>query len=90
MHYSLITFPLLATLENSLLAVTQPLANYKWPTQLVRSGETNIQVFVQGAGPTVVILPSYGRDSGDDYNYFTNSLVDAGYLVLRPQPRGHL
>ncbi|CAJ0545090.1 Ff.00g085630.m01.CDS01 [Fusarium sp. VM40] len=58
------------------------------PTQFVRNGEINIQVFVQGAGSTVVVLPSYGRDGGDDYNYFTESLVDAGYLVLRPQPRG--
>ncbi|KIL87868.1 hypothetical protein FAVG1_08749 [Fusarium avenaceum] len=88
MHYLLITLSVLTGFASSLPAITQPLANYKWPTQFVRSGEANIQVFVQGAGPTVVILPSYGRDGGDDYNYFTNSLVDAGYLVLRPQPRG--
>ncbi|KAL5603554.1 hypothetical protein FOVSG1_006304 [Fusarium oxysporum f. sp. vasinfectum] len=88
MHLSWITIPLLMACANALPAATQPLAAYKWPTQFVRSGEANIQVFVQGAGPTVVILPSYGRDGGDDYNYFTESLVDAGYLVLRPQPRG--
>ncbi|KAJ5743337.1 hypothetical protein N7533_010439 [Penicillium manginii] len=87
---SLFLLPLVAlgTSVNALSTITQPLANYKWPTQFVRSGEANIQVLVQGAGPTVVILPSYGRDGGDDYNYFTDSLVDAGYLVLRPQPRG--
>ncbi|KAJ5313111.1 hypothetical protein N7508_003941 [Penicillium antarcticum] len=61
---------------------------YKWPTQFVRSGKANIEVLVQGAGPTVIIIPSYGRDGGDDYNSFTNYLVNAGYLVLRPQPRG--
>lgn len=77
-----------ATCAHALPVFTQPLANYKWPTQFVRSGEANIQVLVQGAGPTVVIIPSYGRDGGDDYNYFSNSLVDAEYLVLRPQPRG--
>ncbi|EPS25548.1 hypothetical protein PDE_00482 [Penicillium oxalicum 114-2] len=86
------SLPLLAALlnmgANALPAITQPLADYKWPTQFVRSGEANIQVLVQGAGPTVVLLPSYGRDGGDDYNYFTHSLVEAGYLVLRPQPRG--
>ncbi|CAG8188465.1 unnamed protein product [Penicillium salamii] len=76
------------TCAYALPAFTQPLANYKWPTQFVRSAEANIQVLVEGAGPTVVIIPSYGRDGGDDYNHFSNSLVQAGYLVLRPQPRG--
>ncbi|KAJ5890333.1 uncharacterized protein N7473_006561 [Penicillium subrubescens] len=88
---SIILLLLLAAFDMSAKAlptITQPLADYMWPTQFVRSGEANIQVLVQGAGPTVVLLPSYGRDGGDDYNYFTNSLVDAGYLVLRPQPRG--
>ncbi|RAO72450.1 uncharacterized protein BHQ10_008462 [Talaromyces amestolkiae] len=87
---SLFLIPLVAfgMCASALPTITQPLANYKWPTQFVRSGEANIQVLVQGAGPAVVILPSYGRDGGDDYNYFTDSLVDAGYLVLRPQPRG--
>lgn len=84
---SLFLIPLVAC-ASALPIITQPLASYKWPTQFVRSGEANIQVLIQGAGPTVVILPSYGRDGGDDYNYFTDSLVDAGYLVLRPQPRG--
>ncbi|KAF4768634.1 hypothetical protein N7455_000223 [Penicillium solitum] len=85
---SSISLAFAATCAHALPVFTQPLANYKWPTQFVRSGEANIQVLVQGAGPTVVIIPSYGRDGGDDYNYFSNSLVDAGYLVLRPQPRG--
>lgn len=91
MLFPSVILPLLAAFDigvNALPAITQPLASYKWPTQFVRSGEANIQVLVQGAGPTVVLLPSYGRDGGDDYNYFTDSLVDAGYLVLRPQPRG--
>ncbi|RGP75358.1 alpha beta fold family hydrolase [Fusarium longipes] len=88
MHFSLIIVPLLIAWTNALPSITKPLADYKWPSQFVRSGKADIQVFVQGAGPTVVILPSYGRDGGDDYNYFTESLVDAGFLVLRPQPRG--
>lgn len=36
----------------------------------------------------MVIIPSYGRDSGDDFESFTAALVGAGYRVLRPQPRG--
>jgi pimeloyl-ACP methyl ester carboxylesterase len=88
MLLSLIIFPLLVALTHGLPTFKHPLADYEWPTQFVRSGNANIQVFVQGSGPTVVILPSYGRDGGDDYNFFAESLVDAGYLVLRPQPRG--
>ncbi|KAJ5963783.1 alpha/beta fold family hydrolase [Penicillium vulpinum] len=79
---------ILAGYANALPNFTRPLATYKWPSQLVRTDQANIQVLVQAAGSTVVLLPSYGRDGGDDYNYFTNQLVSAGYLVLRPQPRG--
>ncbi|KAJ5373165.1 alpha/beta fold family hydrolase [Penicillium concentricum] len=79
---------ILAGYANALPNFTQPLANYKWPSQFVRTNQANIQVLVQGTGPTVVLLPSYGRDGGDDYNYFTNQLVSARYLVLRPHPRG--
>ena len=58
------------------------------PFRIVRHGNADIQVFVQGSGPAVVVLPSYGRDSAEDYDEFTKQLVKAGYLVLRPQPRG--
>jgi pimeloyl-ACP methyl ester carboxylesterase len=64
--------------------------DFKWPSQFVRNGPANLRVIVQGSGPTVVILPSLGRDSGDDFNYFSSALVQAGYLVLRPQARGML
>lgn len=69
---------------------TPSLTEFKWSSQLVRSGAANLRVIVQGYGPTVLILPSYGRDSGNDFNYFSSSLARAGYLVLRPQPRGTL
>ena len=36
----------------------------------------------------MVIIPSYGRDGGDDFESFTVAQVRAGYHVLRPQPRG--
>jgi hypothetical protein len=45
----------------------------------VTSGATSIETYVDGSGTDtgvdVVVLPSYGRD-------------EAGYRVLRPQPRG--
>ncbi|KAH8882063.1 alpha/beta-hydrolase [Thozetella sp. PMI_491] len=63
-------------------------ADYEWPSQYVQTNQASIRVIVQGAGPAIVILPSYGRDGGDDYNGFAAALVSAGYKVLRPQPRG--
>ena len=64
--------------------------DFEWHSQFVRSGAANIRVLVQGSGPAVVIIPSYGRDGGDDFNRVSSALVEAGYLVLRPQPRGTL
>lgn len=64
--------------------------DYEWPSQFVRYGEASIRVLVQGHGPAVLIIPSFGRDAGSDFNYFSNALVQAGYKVLRPQPRGAL
>jgi len=57
-------------------------------SEIVTVGATSIETYVDGAGPAVVIIPSYGRDGGDDFEPFTAALVDAGYRVLRPQPRG--
>ncbi len=47
-----------------------------------------IETYVDGAGPAFVILPSYGRDGGEDYDDITARVVEAGWKVLRPQPRG--
>lgn len=55
---------------------------------LVRDGNVTIETYIDGEGPTFVTLPSYGRDSGADYDPFVAHLVQAGWKVLRPQPRG--
>lgn len=57
---------------------------------MVTAGEATIETYVDGdnGGPDVVVLPSYGRDGGTDFDRFTAALADAGYRVLRPQPRG--
>ncbi|KAF7553698.1 hypothetical protein G7Z17_g3429 [Cylindrodendrum hubeiense] len=60
----------------------------EWPSQWVQTAESTLRVLVQGSGPSVLIYPSYGRDSGEDFNGISTILVDAGYKVLRPQPRG--
>jgi pimeloyl-ACP methyl ester carboxylesterase len=59
-------------------------------SEIVTTGLGSIETYLDGDGdgPDVVILPSYGRDSGADFDSFTAALVGAGYRVLRPQPRG--
>ena|GEM_PF-4287564 len=58
----------------------------------VTSGATSIETYVDGSGTDtgvdVVVLPSYGRDGGEDFDAFSAALAEAGYRVLRPQPRG--
>jgi pimeloyl-ACP methyl ester carboxylesterase len=60
------------------------------PSQVVSVGPVSIETYVDGNkdGRDVVIMPSYGRDGGDDFDSFTTALACAGYRVLRPQPRG--
>ena len=54
----------------------------------MRRNGVEIETWVDGDGPSFVILPSYGRDGGDDFDDLTARLVQAGWKVLRPQPRG--
>src|ERR1051325_5193422 len=54
---------------------------------LVHYSGVQIEVVMEGAGPTVVLLPSLARDS-DDYDAVAEGLAAAGFLVLRPKPRG--
>lgn len=55
---------------------------------VVTSAQASIDTRVDGHGPAVVVIPSYGRDAGGDFDALTEALVAAGYRVLRPQPRG--
>jgi len=59
-------------------------------SQIVTTGDVSIETYLdgEGDGPDVVLLPSYGRDGGDDFDPLTAALAGAGYHVLRPQPRG--
>src|SRR4051812_49817405 len=56
-------------------------------SELVRYGDVQIEVVVEGAGPAVVLLPSLARDS-DDYDQVAEGLAASGFRVLRPKPRG--
>jgi hypothetical protein len=46
-----------------------------------------IEVLVQGQGPALVLLPSRGRGQ-EDFDDLAARLAQAGYRVLRPEPRG--
>lgn len=48
-----------------------------------------LEVFDDGPpnGPPLVLLPSLGRGA-QDFDDLTSRLTDAGYRVIRPQPRG--
>ena len=47
-----------------------------------------VETYVEGVGPPVVMLPSYGRDGGKDFDPAAARIAAAGFMVLRPQPRG--
>ena len=55
--------------------------------EIVRHGDVRIEVLSQGDGPPIVLLPSLGRGA-QDFDRIAERLADAGYRVLRPQPRG--
>lgn len=46
-----------------------------------------IDVIAEGSGPLVVLLPGRGRGS-EDFDEVAAGLAQAGFRVLRPQPRG--
>ncbi|WP_428393519.1 alpha/beta fold hydrolase [Lichenicoccus sp.] len=56
--------------------------------ETVTAGDSKIVTSIDGAGPTLVMLPSYGRDGFDDFDRVTDLMVAEGWRVLRPQPRG--
>jgi pimeloyl-ACP methyl ester carboxylesterase len=54
---------------------------------MVTRGEAHLEVLVQGDGRPIVLLPSLGRGA-NDFDAIASRLADAGFRVLRPQPRG--
>lgn len=54
---------------------------------VIAHGDVRIEVLAQGDGPIIVLLPSLGRGACD-FDPIAAQLADAGYRVLRPQPRG--
>jgi pimeloyl-ACP methyl ester carboxylesterase len=50
-------------------------------------GGAQIEVLAQGQGRLIVLLPSLGRGAAD-FDLIADRLAEAGFRVLRPQPRG--
>ena len=57
-------------------------------SQMIHGDGVTLEAYFNGQGPTLVILPSYGRDGGDDYDDISSRLAEDGWKVVRPQPRG--
>ncbi len=54
---------------------------------LLQIGDAALDVISEGTGPALVLLPSSLRDSLD-FDLLASLLAEAGFQVLRPQPRG--
>lgn len=54
---------------------------------VVAYDDVRIEVIAEGKGPLVILLPSRGRDS-EDFDSVAAGIAEAGFRVLRPQPRG--
>src|SRR5580704_6031563 len=54
---------------------------------LVTTGDAQLDVRSLGTGAVLVLLPGLGRPSSD-LDLFAARLVDAGYRIVLPQPRG--
>jgi pimeloyl-ACP methyl ester carboxylesterase len=58
------------------------------PSVMVAYDDVRLEVVDEGDGAAIVILPSLGRDGYEDYDACARALVEGGWRVLRPQPRG--
>lgn len=64
------------------------MADHSRRLEKVGTGEIQIVTCVEGKGPTLVMLPSYGRDGLADFDEVAARIAAGGWRVLRPQPRG--
>ena len=64
------------------------MTNPRRKREFLRKNGVEIELYIDGEGPAFVILPSYGRGISADFDAITARVVEAGWTVLRPQPRG--
>jgi pimeloyl-ACP methyl ester carboxylesterase len=72
---------------SALIASSAALARAEPVQEIVTYDEVRLEVIAQGSGPLVVMLPSRGRGA-EDFDVIAGGLAEAGFRVLRPQPRG--
>lgn len=77
----------LAGISVCLLILGVPAAQAEPAREIVAYEDVRIDVIVEGRGPPVVLLPGRGRDS-EDFDDLAAGIAEAGFRVLRPQPRG--
>ena len=70
-----------------LIWTTAPAQSPEQEEVMIDAGDSSIQTLIRGAGPTIVMLPSLGRGASD-FHEVAEMLVQAGYRVVLPQPRG--
>jgi len=75
------------TLSCAAVAASPALADAPKRVNVVVGNGASIEVLDQGTGPALVLLPSRGRGA-EDFDVLADRFVQAGYRVLRPQPRG--
>ncbi|HEY7334771.1 MAG TPA: alpha/beta fold hydrolase [Bryobacteraceae bacterium] len=79
---------LLCLLALACLVAAQSKTANRRTRETIRYGRVSVDVIEEGKGPTVVLLPSLGRDS-EEFDPVAERLATAGFRVLRPQPRGY-
>jgi pimeloyl-ACP methyl ester carboxylesterase len=70
-----------------LVALSTVTAQAERIREIITYDDVRIEVIAEGGGPVVVLLPSRGRDS-EDFDAVAAGIANAGFRVLRPQPRG--
>jgi pimeloyl-ACP methyl ester carboxylesterase len=78
---------ILAIASASLLTLGAAAAEPQRTRSVVAYDDVHLDVIAEGHGPLVVLLPGRGRGS-EDFDALAARIAQAGFRVLRPQPRG--
>src|ERR1700712_5197133 len=77
----------LTAISACLLLLGAASAQAERASEIVAYDDVRIEVIAEGSGPLLVLLPSRGR-AAEDFDVVAAGLAQAGFRVLRPQPRG--
>jgi pimeloyl-ACP methyl ester carboxylesterase len=54
------------------------------PSKTVHGRDVTLEVYVEGTGSALVVLPSYGRGGDEDFDSFASKVSVAGFTVVHP------